>query len=74
MESYFYQLITELYMITGPPKIRSQEIQYGIEGDELLLECNTRSVPAPTIVQWYQDGRVHRWFLLLNNNLVLFRG
>ncbi|CAK1549214.1 unnamed protein product [Leptosia nina] len=40
----------------GPPKIMSNETQYGLEGDTIRVECISFSVPKPDIVIWAFEG------------------
>ncbi|XP_022125300.2 irregular chiasm C-roughest protein-like [Pieris rapae] len=42
--------------IKGPPKIVSNNTQYGIEGDSVRVECISFSVPKPDLVMWAFEG------------------
>ncbi|VVC96793.1 unnamed protein product [Leptidea sinapis] len=41
---------------TRPPKIISNETQYGVEGDSVRIECTSFSVPKPSHVIWAYQG------------------
>ncbi len=43
-------------MLKGPPKILSQRIQLGSEGDTVRLECLAVSIPRPERVTWSHLG------------------
>jgi hypothetical protein len=43
--------------LKGPPKIESQKVQYGVEGDSVKLECRVRSIPKPERITWTHLGR-----------------
>ncbi|GAB6027441.1 hypothetical protein CHUAL_001703 [Chamberlinius hualienensis] len=47
---------TYLVLLKGPPLVRSQGIQYGIEGETIQVECNVRSVPPPIRIRWARNG------------------
>ncbi|KAJ2943109.1 hypothetical protein O0L34_g18799 [Tuta absoluta] len=40
----------------GPPKITSNQTQYGVEGDSVRIECIAFSVPKPDYVMWTFGG------------------
>ncbi|CAB3256032.1 unnamed protein product [Arctia plantaginis] len=42
--------------IKGPPKIMSNQTQYGVEGDSVRIECVSFSVPKPDYVMWTFGG------------------
>ncbi|XP_050679568.1 irregular chiasm C-roughest protein-like [Leptidea sinapis] len=42
--------------LKGPPKIISNETQYGVEGDSVRIECTSFSVPKPSHVIWAYQG------------------
>ncbi|XP_038217258.1 irregular chiasm C-roughest protein-like isoform X2 [Zerene cesonia] len=42
--------------VKGPPKITSNQTQYGIEGDSVRIECISFSVPKPDLVIWAYEG------------------
>ncbi|XP_041985814.1 irregular chiasm C-roughest protein-like [Aricia agestis] len=42
--------------VKGPPKIRSNRTQYGVEGDSVRIECISFSVPKPDLVIWTYGG------------------
>lgn len=41
----------------GPPSIVSHRTQFGIEGDNVRVECTAFSIPAPQHVVWTFNGR-----------------
>ncbi|CAG9789958.1 unnamed protein product [Diatraea saccharalis] len=41
----------------GPPKIISNNTQYGTEGDSVRVECVSFSVPKPDFIMWSFEGR-----------------
>lgn len=41
----------------GPPSIISHQTQFGIEGDNVRVECTAFSIPAPERVVWTFEGR-----------------
>lgn len=43
--------------IAGPPSIVSHRTQFGIEGDNVRVECTAYSIPAPERVVWTFNGR-----------------
>ncbi|XP_026743411.1 irregular chiasm C-roughest protein-like isoform X1 [Trichoplusia ni] len=42
--------------IKGPPKIMSNQTQYGVEGDIVRIECVSFSVPKPDYIVWTFGG------------------
>ncbi|KAL4707062.1 hypothetical protein ACJJTC_011388 [Scirpophaga incertulas] len=42
--------------VRGPPKILSNETQFGVEGDSVRIECISFSVPKPDLVMWTFGG------------------
>lgn len=44
-------------LTTGPPSIISHRTQFGIEGDNVRVECTAYSIPAPDRVVWTFNGR-----------------
>ncbi|CAG4974956.1 unnamed protein product [Colias eurytheme] len=42
--------------VKGPPKIISNQTQYGVEGDSVRIECISFSVPKPDLVMWAYEG------------------
>ncbi|KAJ0170541.1 hypothetical protein K1T71_013912 [Dendrolimus kikuchii] len=42
--------------IKGPPKIISNQTQYGVEGDSVRIECISFAVPKPDYVMWTFGG------------------
>lgn len=44
-------------IIIGPPSIISHKTQFGIEGDNVRVECTAFSIPAPERVVWTFNGR-----------------
>ncbi|CAH0718484.1 unnamed protein product, partial [Brenthis ino] len=42
--------------LKGPPKIMSNQTQYGVEGDSVHVECISFSVPKPDLVIWAFGG------------------
>ncbi|XP_075987814.1 irregular chiasm C-roughest protein-like [Anticarsia gemmatalis] len=42
--------------IKGPPKIMSNQTQYGVEGDSVRIECVSFSVPKPDYIVWTFGG------------------
>lgn len=56
--SYLGQLINFCHnSLTGPPSIVSHRTQFGIEGDNVRVECTAFSIPAPERVVWTFNGR-----------------
>ncbi|KAJ8959341.1 hypothetical protein NQ318_022027 [Aromia moschata] len=43
--------------VKGPPQIVSHRTQFGIEGDNVRVECTAFSIPAPERVVWTFNGR-----------------
>ncbi|XP_065160289.1 irregular chiasm C-roughest protein isoform X3 [Atheta coriaria] len=43
--------------LKGPPSIVSHRTQFGIEGDNVRVECTAFSIPAPQHVVWTFNGR-----------------
>ncbi|XP_030767335.1 irregular chiasm C-roughest protein-like [Sitophilus oryzae] len=43
--------------LKGPPSIVSHRTQFGIEGDNVRVECTAFSIPAPERVVWTFNGR-----------------
>ncbi|XP_018566969.1 irregular chiasm C-roughest protein-like isoform X2 [Anoplophora glabripennis] len=43
--------------LKGPPSIVSHRTQFGIEGDNVRVECTAYSIPAPERVVWTYNGR-----------------
>lgn len=43
--------------LKGPPSIVSHRTQFGIEGDNVRVECTAFSIPAPERVIWTFNGR-----------------
>ncbi|XP_057658367.1 irregular chiasm C-roughest protein-like [Diorhabda carinulata] len=43
--------------LKGPPSIISHKTQFGIEGDNVRVECTAFSIPAPERVVWTFNGR-----------------
>lgn len=43
--------------IKGPPKVVSQRVQVGTEGDTVRLECRTQSIPKPERISWFHHAR-----------------
>ncbi|KAJ8920019.1 hypothetical protein NQ315_006550 [Exocentrus adspersus] len=43
--------------LKGPPSIVSHRTQFGIEGDNVRVECTAYSIPAPERVVWTFNGR-----------------
>lgn len=43
--------------LKGPPSIVSHKTQFGIEGDNVRVECTAFSIPAPERVIWTFNGR-----------------
>lgn len=46
-----------MVLFTGPPSIVSHRTQFGIEGDNVRVECTAYSIPAPERVVWTFNGR-----------------
>ncbi|CAH2987446.1 unnamed protein product [Chilo suppressalis] len=46
-----------IIFVRGPPKIMSNNTQYGVEGDSVRVECVSFSVPKPDIIMWSFGGR-----------------
>ncbi|XP_059045852.1 irregular chiasm C-roughest protein-like [Achroia grisella] len=42
--------------VRGPPKITSNETQYGVEGDSVRVECVSFSIPKPDYIIWTFAG------------------
>ncbi|KAI8433734.1 hypothetical protein MSG28_015721 [Choristoneura fumiferana] len=42
--------------VKGPPRIMSNQTQYGVEGDSVRIECISFSVPKPDYVLWTFAG------------------
>ena len=54
----FPQISDEAWIfIKGPPKVVSQRVQVGTEGDTVRLECRAQSVPKPERISWFHHGR-----------------
>ncbi|XP_022238988.1 irregular chiasm C-roughest protein-like isoform X2 [Limulus polyphemus] len=47
-----------LVFIKGPPLIKSPAVQYGIEGQQVKVECSITSVPEPSRVVWIKQSQV----------------
>lgn len=45
-----------LHVFIGPPKIMSNQTQYGVEGDSVRIECVSFSVPKPDSIVWTFGG------------------
>nr|XP_022920904.1 irregular chiasm C-roughest protein-like [Onthophagus taurus] len=43
--------------LKGPPSIISHRTQFGVEGDNVRVECTAFSIPAPEKVVWTFNGR-----------------
>ncbi|KAH7945213.1 hypothetical protein HPB49_008162 [Dermacentor silvarum] len=41
--------------VKGPPKVSSPTTQYGVEGEQVRVECIITSVPPPTRVAWSRN-------------------
>lgn len=41
--------------VKGPPKVSSPTTQYGVEGEQVRVECVITSVPPPTRVAWSRN-------------------
>ncbi|CAH1984755.1 unnamed protein product [Acanthoscelides obtectus] len=44
-------------LLKGPPSIVSHRTQFGIEGDNVRVECTAFSIPAPQRVMWTFNGK-----------------
>lgn len=44
--------------VKGPPRISSPPLQYGMEGQEVQVECLIVSVPPTGKVRWEKDGQL----------------
>nr|CAI5836053.1 unnamed protein product [Callosobruchus analis] len=44
-------------LLKGPPSIVSHRTQFGIEGDNVRVECTAFSIPAPDRVVWTFNGK-----------------
>jgi len=44
-------------LLKGPPKILSQRIQFGSQGETVRLECLAIAIPRPDRVTWSHAGR-----------------
>ncbi|VEN37949.1 unnamed protein product [Callosobruchus maculatus] len=44
-------------LLKGPPSIVSHRTQFGIEGDNVRVECTAFSIPAPERVVWTFNGK-----------------
>ncbi|KAG0424991.1 hypothetical protein HPB47_027818, partial [Ixodes persulcatus] len=44
--------------VKGPPKVQSPTTQYGVEGEEVRVECVITSVPPPTRVAWSRNTQL----------------
>lgn len=47
----------DVLLFPGPPSIVSHRTQFGIEGDNVRVECTAFSIPAPERVVWSFNGR-----------------
>ncbi|XP_022251226.1 irregular chiasm C-roughest protein-like isoform X2 [Limulus polyphemus] len=47
-----------LVFIKGPPIVKGPDIQYGIEGQKVKVECLITSVPEPSRVVWMKQSKV----------------
>ncbi|CAN8014760.1 unnamed protein product [Ixodes persulcatus] len=45
--------------VKGPPKVQSPTTQYGVEGEEVRVECVITSVPPPTRVAWSRNTQAN---------------
>ncbi|OQR73436.1 irregular chiasm C-roughest protein-like, partial [Tropilaelaps mercedesae] len=53
----FKEIMNEITVyVKGPPRISSPQLQYGMEGQEVHVECLIVSVPPAGRVQWEKDG------------------
>ncbi|XP_063543466.1 irregular chiasm C-roughest protein-like [Cydia strobilella] len=48
--------VPAMIYVRGPPKIMSNQTQYGVEGDSVRIECISFSVPKPDYVLWSFGG------------------
>ncbi|CAL1264417.1 unnamed protein product [Larinioides sclopetarius] len=46
-----------LVFIKGPPRVRSDPVQYGMEGEVVKLQCVIASVPPPTRILWSRNSQ-----------------
>ncbi|GIY50449.1 irregular chiasm C-roughest protein [Caerostris darwini] len=54
----FAEISTDvLVFIKGPPRVRSDPVQYGIEGEVVKLQCVIASVPPPTRILWSRNSQ-----------------
>lgn len=44
--------------VKGPPRVNSPAMQYGVEGEEVRVECVIISVPPPTRVAWSRNTQL----------------
>ncbi|GFT44014.1 irregular chiasm C-roughest protein [Nephila pilipes] len=54
----FAEISTDvLVFIKGPPRVRSEPVQYGLEGEVVKLQCIIASVPPPTRILWSRNSQ-----------------
>ncbi|XP_049882102.1 irregular chiasm C-roughest protein-like isoform X2 [Pectinophora gossypiella] len=56
VENYQDIEASAMVYLKGPPKILSNQTQYGVEGDSVRIECVSFSVPKPDYVMWTFGG------------------
>ncbi|XP_022672770.1 irregular chiasm C-roughest protein-like isoform X2 [Varroa destructor] len=57
--SGYQEIHTEITVyVKGPPHISSPQLQYGMEGQEVHVECLIVSVPPAGKVQWEKNGQL----------------
>ncbi|XP_076325674.1 irregular chiasm C-roughest protein-like isoform X2 [Tachypleus tridentatus] len=57
--SGFPEISANLFVfIKGPPAVKSSTVQYGIEGQQVKVECLITSIPEPTRVVWIKQSQV----------------
>lgn len=54
---FFFLKIQNYELFLGPPSIVSHRTQFGVEGDNVKVECIAFSIPAPEKVVWTFNGR-----------------
>lgn len=55
----FPEISQDIYVyIRGRPKVKSPATQYGVEGEEVRVECIITSVPPPTHVAWSRNAEL----------------
>ncbi|RWS04821.1 irregular chiasm C-roughest protein-like protein, partial [Dinothrombium tinctorium] len=46
-----------LVFIKGAPRVKSNPVQYGVEGERVRVECIVHSIPPPSKVLWFRNSQ-----------------